>query len=815
MSTSRSGHVATLLGNGKVFVTGASATPPISTSTELYDPAANVWTMASSMSTPRTAHTATLLTNGKVLVAGGTIMIGAGDAYATAELYDPTTNTWMTASSMGVPRLSHTATLLATGNVLVTGGMSSLAATGSFAIATAELYNPVTDVWTAVPSMSNARRGHTATLLTNGKVLVAGGMDASNSAGSATADLYDPVTNSWTAGASMNSGTAGHAATLLANGKVLVSGGSRGNLYASAAAELYDPVANTWTTVSSMGRSRSGHTATRLADGQILVAGGYGGSGNSANSELYDPVANAWSPVLSMVSARSGHTATLLANGEVLVTGGYGTSSSPYTAELYLSDEAPPTTTDDVSAVLRGPGVGVTLVASDNGRAGVKRVGGLDAIYYTIGSSPPQPTTSSAQFDPFHKPTLSHGQRIRYFAVDAFDNAETAHSSGAANVDEEGPTTTDDVPAAFQRAGVTVTLDASDQGGGADRTYYTVGSSPAQPTRASAVYDTTRKPILGNGQMIRYFSVDIYGNAETPHSSPRAHVDTRAPATTDDVLSGGSSTRLTVTLSPDDAGGSGIDQTYYTIGSSPAQPTSASAVYDAAHKPTLGDGQRIRYFSTDRVGHAETAHSSLAAHVAAPPKPGVRCPRGTSASVRCEHDGRGRLVMIGTGAGETFVGTGADDFISALGGDDVISAGAGNDRIASGSGSDRVKAGVGNDRINGDSGDDLLSGGAGNDVISGAAGSDRINGGAGEDRLNGNGGGDRLFGDAGKDVLSGGTGNDRLSGGSGVDRLTGGAGDDHLRGNQGRDHLTCGAGRDDAGKRANRRRDSIDRDCER
>jgi hypothetical protein len=182
--------------------------------------------------------------------------------------------------------------------------------------------------------------------------------------------------------------------------------------------------------------------------------------------------------------------------------------------------------------------------------------------------------------------------------------------------DIAAPITTDDVPAGFQNHPVSVTLSATDTGGsGLDKTYYTTGTSPPTPTTSSAVYSAASKPTLANGERIRYFSTDHAGNAEAVKSSPAAKVDTAAPSTTDDVPAGLQNRPATVTLSATDTGGSGLDKTYYTTGANPPDPTASSAVYNGAAKPTLADGERIKYFSTDRAGNAEAVKSSPAAKV--------------------------------------------------------------------------------------------------------------------------------------------------------------------------------------------------------
>jgi N-acetylneuraminic acid mutarotase len=180
--------------------------------------------------------TITLLSDGRVLVAGGQ-SFGVG----TAELYDPTTGTWTATASMSAGRIDHTAVLLPDGQVLVTGGYTyDTTGNNGTALSSAELYDPSTGTWTATGSIAQARAGQTATLLSDGTVLVSGGQDIRNNAGLgnlATAELYDPIGGTWTATAQMVEARYGHTATLLLDGRVLVFGGGS----TAATAELYDP----------------------------------------------------------------------------------------------------------------------------------------------------------------------------------------------------------------------------------------------------------------------------------------------------------------------------------------------------------------------------------------------------------------------------------------------------------------------------------------------------------------------------------------------------------------------------------------------
>jgi hypothetical protein len=230
------------------------------------------------MSTARAQHTATLLANGKVLVTGG------GNFLSSAELYDPASNTWSAAGPLSTGRTDHTATLLANGKVLVTGGFTS--GVSGF-LSSAEVYDPASNTWSPAASMSTARAQHTATPLANGKVLVTGGVV--NSFGYlSSAELYDPGSNTFSAAASMSTARILHSATLLANGKVVVSGGVNSAGFLSSA-ELYDPASNTWSAAGAMSAARDVHTATLLANGKVLVAAGNNGGSSLSSAELYDP----------------------------------------------------------------------------------------------------------------------------------------------------------------------------------------------------------------------------------------------------------------------------------------------------------------------------------------------------------------------------------------------------------------------------------------------------------------------------------------------------------------------------------------------
>lgn len=409
---------------GSVLVAGGTSslypaftgdrTSPYSSSL-LFDPVAGTWapTRGRMIERPRFAHAATLLDGpecqvnsgapsycGWVLVTGGRGQTGAETAEgsdsrcpgcpvyaclpgltcqtaAPAELYDPETGVWSRTTPLPDARFFHTATLLDgpdcrnaarpayCGRVLVTGG--ALGGVGE-ARASTFLYDPATGAWESQPPMSTARISHTATLLANGDVLVAGGATDTDEVNVATdlvplqsTEIYRPSSPGWRAGPDMSTPRWQHSATPLDShacgrmcGKVLVAGSAVGKTEDqtfSSAAELFDPAGDggkgAWKPLPLMRIARGGHTATSLSDGTVLVTGlGYTFEThvdtyrNSATAEIFDPKANSgrgrWSVATEMSDARGNQTATLLDGpacrrasapnycGRVLVAGGAG-----------------------------------------------------------------------------------------------------------------------------------------------------------------------------------------------------------------------------------------------------------------------------------------------------------------------------------------------------------------------------------------------------------------------------------------------------------------------------------------------------------
>ncbi len=350
----RAYHSATLLPNGKVLVVGGWGFDPLA-SAELYDCSNGVWSATGALvTTSRLHHKATLLPNGNVLVAGGW---DGWNTLATAELYDPATEVWTQTDPMSIGRYEHTLTLLTNGLVLVAGGVPTALGTTNSGLASAELYNPTTGTWTTTGSMTTNRWRHQATLLFNGKVLVAGGVAGALIGGArlSSAEIYDPESGTWTPTGDMTTNRAGFTATLLLNGQVLAAGGRSPQMLSTA--ELYDPAAGTWRATGALNGPRAFHRATLLPDGQVLVAGGYASpDGYSLNTaELYDPATGRWSNTGPMNQEREDFTATLLADGKVLIAAGqyYLPPPDDYfitlsSAELYDSARGPISLVDSI-----------------------------------------------------------------------------------------------------------------------------------------------------------------------------------------------------------------------------------------------------------------------------------------------------------------------------------------------------------------------------------------------------------------------------------------------------------------------------------
>ncbi len=308
----RHSSAAVLLQDGRVMKTGGwmagGACFGYTAGCEIFDPATNQWTTVAPMAFNRGQHTATMLYSGEILVTGG--FCGG----ASAEKYNPITNTWTTVAPMNVSRFRHTATLLNDGRVLVIGSDGGVWGN------TCEIYDPVLNTWTLKTPMSLPRNWHVSVLLPNGKVFVTGGMQFG--AGAPRTEIYDPVLNTWTIAAADPLARVCPSATLLPNGRILVTGGSiPGSIVTQAPCAIYNPSANTWAVTGALNFARDQFSQVLLPDGRILAIGG-----DAMNScEIYNPAVGTWTVTAPITNTANQLSTVLLADGRVLNVCGYTT----------------------------------------------------------------------------------------------------------------------------------------------------------------------------------------------------------------------------------------------------------------------------------------------------------------------------------------------------------------------------------------------------------------------------------------------------------------------------------------------------------
>jgi Kelch motif protein/galactose oxidase-like protein len=323
----RSGHTATLLPTGKVLIAGGMRrNQDFYKSAELYDSTTGKFQPTGDMSVGRVGQVAVLLQSGKVLIAGGWVGHGCTDA---AELYDSANGKFTAiAAKMTTRRGDARATLLVNGDVLITGGADHDAPGG---VASAEVFRTADLSFHSVQPMHFARVSHTATLLRDGRVLIVGGRgDRVN----AIAELYDPKTESFTDTGSLAAPRYKHTAGLLPDGRVLVAGGSderdwTGNL---SSAEIYDPKTAKFSPASSLINSRFKlpEEAVGLESGELLVAGG------NEKVEVFDPATGKFTLAAGEISGPWHFmTETKLRDGRVLLAGGYANNDRA-TAQTWI-----------------------------------------------------------------------------------------------------------------------------------------------------------------------------------------------------------------------------------------------------------------------------------------------------------------------------------------------------------------------------------------------------------------------------------------------------------------------------------------------
>lgn len=322
----RSSHAAVSLADGTVLITGGYIRKNAMSDAWLYNPSTGNFTLlASPMKVARANHQTTLLLDGRVLVSGGFTGTSPQDE---ADLYDPIQQVFTSTSHLLYHRSNHRTVLLPGGRVLAVGGTTL----ESGFLAENEVWDPATSQWSLHDVMSENRSGESATVLATGQVLIAGGLSGNKTL--QTAEVIDPATHIFTSLGNMQVARNQHTATLLADGKVLLAAGSTDAVYLNSA-EIFDPSNNSFSLAGTLAVARKSHTETLLPSGQVLITGGKTESADSRSAELFNPGTRQFSSTGSMVDVRSLHTATLLNNGTVLIAAGRKGATPLNTAEIY------------------------------------------------------------------------------------------------------------------------------------------------------------------------------------------------------------------------------------------------------------------------------------------------------------------------------------------------------------------------------------------------------------------------------------------------------------------------------------------------
>jgi N-acetylneuraminic acid mutarotase len=409
LAQARAYHSATLLPNGKVLVVGGQAADEGAdvylSSSELYDPATGTWTPAGDIMA-RGYHTATLLSNGMVMVVGGHGPgLGPGlEADKFSQIYDPATGAWNPYGLFSHDGFyEHTATLLNDNrSVLVVGGASLKAVIFDSVFHSGR---PTS----GVPSIARIR--HTATLLLGGKVLLAGGRDATALTPQSSCEVYNPTTENFETGYFLDTARYEHTATLLNSGLVLVAGGQNSEGFLDSAI-LFNPTTGESQPTAGTFRARAGHTATLLPNGQVVVAGGYDGYVGGGDKsyvqylQIYDPASDSWQDLGSLTYPGEGSTATLLPSGKVLMAGGYGYFGGyRYFNRAEICDPSSLTRQTIQLFSSRG-GDTATLLATGDNRGKVLLVGQGDAFLFNPSTRQWTSTVPPAEWRLSHTATL-------------------------------------------------------------------------------------------------------------------------------------------------------------------------------------------------------------------------------------------------------------------------------------------------------------------------------------------------------------------------------------------------------------------------
>ena len=299
MIAARAQHAAVALSDGRIFVIGAIDGPP-----EIYDPTTRTWTPTAAPTNFFGAPSAVRLTDGRVLVVGGT------DSESNdTEIYDPVSNSWSTTGQLNHDRVAHSAMTLSDGRVLVAGGVFGEHPDYDD-IEEVEVFDPVSETWTVVGTLTGQRIYPGLTALDDGRALIVGARAAT---------LFDPVSDTLTRATPLPGEWSQPIAVTLDDGRVLLCGNANGTMTL-----LWNPTDGRLKIAGPVGTIRQGSKATKLPNGIVLVTGGSSSGVSFDSTEFFDPSTLTWSTGSSLVQGRSYHTATLDESGTLILTGGFG-----------------------------------------------------------------------------------------------------------------------------------------------------------------------------------------------------------------------------------------------------------------------------------------------------------------------------------------------------------------------------------------------------------------------------------------------------------------------------------------------------------
>jgi hypothetical protein len=372
MNQGRYNHTISHLSDGWVLVTGGTADGKNSlASAEIFYPAySQEWSSVGNMSEPRMRHTATTLANGQLLIVGG--YQGNGFGYpslhhnyngtgnlslASCELFRAGTGEFQEAASLETGRFWHRAVLLQDGKVLVIGGLN----VSQGALTSCEIYDPVTMKWSTADNMSIPRARFTATLLPNGSILVTGGHDGVKKQAFASCELYVPSQDRWYQFPAMNEARGYHSANLLQRGGlVMVSGGfSEPGVQDRTSAEIFDPSTMEWSTAGNMSLPRHNHETATLPTGDVLVLSGSNCLTGGAHSgiEYYNPTTGSWNDTNLVMLGLKWSNSLVLEDGSVFLCGGLACIIPTKRSFLYIPPDGDPGGGEDEGSFLPAPGL--------------------------------------------------------------------------------------------------------------------------------------------------------------------------------------------------------------------------------------------------------------------------------------------------------------------------------------------------------------------------------------------------------------------------------------------------------------------------